>query len=119
MLTPGTVFAGSYRVEKPLKEGGMGAVYVATQIGTSQRCALKVMQPELVKDAEARKRFEREAKAGGQLQSDFVVKVLDARVDETTGMPWLATGLRGAYRHGSTPSITNDNLGFRCSREIP
>ncbi|MBK8251752.1 MAG: SUMF1/EgtB/PvdO family nonheme iron enzyme [Polyangiaceae bacterium] len=93
VLAPGAVFAADYRIEKPLKEGGMGAVYIAEQISTSRRCALKVMQPELVKDAEARKRFTREAKIGGQLQSDFIVQVLQAGVDETTGMPWLAMEL--------------------------
>lgn len=27
-LVPGTVFAGDYRIDRPLREGGMGAVYV-------------------------------------------------------------------------------------------
>ena len=57
LLSPGTVFARDYRVARPLKEGGMGAVYVAEQLSTSRPCALKVMQPELVNHPEARKRF--------------------------------------------------------------
>lgn len=71
----------------------MGAVYVAEQISTERHCALKVMQPDLVDHPEARKRFLREARIGALLKSDFVVKVLQAGIDEVTGMPWLAMEL--------------------------
>ncbi|MEZ4407003.1 MAG: hypothetical protein R3A52_11055 [Polyangiales bacterium] len=40
-LAPGAVFAGEYRVERLLAQGGMGAVYVATQrsTGTAARAS--------------------------------------------------------------------------------
>lgn len=71
----------------------MGAVYVAEQLSTSDHRALKIMQPSLIEHVEARKRFEREARIGAQIKSDFVVKVIQAGVDETTRMPWLAMEL--------------------------
>ncbi len=71
----------------------MGAVYVAEQLSTGEHRAIKVMQPTLVDNAEARKRFEREARVGGQIKSDFVVRVIQAGVDDATKMPWLAMEL--------------------------
>ena len=47
-LAEGSVFAGDYRIVRPLSSGGMGAVYVATQLSTGKERALKVMQPQLV-----------------------------------------------------------------------
>lgn len=93
LLSPGAIFASDYRVIRPLREGGMGAVYAVEQLSTSRPCALKVMQPALVNHPDARKRFLREAKIGAQLKSDFVVQVIQAGVDDATGMPWLAMEL--------------------------
>jgi formylglycine-generating enzyme required for sulfatase activity/tRNA A-37 threonylcarbamoyl transferase component Bud32 len=93
VLQPGVIFAGDYRIVRPLKEGGMGAVYVAEQLSTSAQRALKVIQPDLVEDAVVRKRFEREARVGAQIKSDFVVTVMQAGFDEPTQLPWLAMEL--------------------------
>jgi serine/threonine protein kinase len=49
-LQPSTVFAGDFRVLKPLSQGGMGAVYVVEQISTGKQRALKLMLPQLVTD---------------------------------------------------------------------
>lgn len=46
-LASGSVFAGDFRIVRPLAEGGMGAVYVAEQLSTGRQRALKVMQPSL------------------------------------------------------------------------
>ena len=42
-LKPGYVFAGKYRIERKLGEGGMGAVYVARHLELGGPVALKVM----------------------------------------------------------------------------
>jgi len=42
-LQSGEVFAGDFRIERPLARGGMGAVYVAEQLSTGRRRALKLM----------------------------------------------------------------------------
>jgi TPR repeat protein/serine/threonine protein kinase len=92
-LTPGTSFARDFRVIRPLKEGGMGAVYVVEQISTGAQRALKLMHPELVQNASMRKRFEQEARVSAMIESDHVVQVLAAGVDEETGFPWLVMEL--------------------------
>ncbi len=92
-LVPGQVFARDFRVVGPLKEGGMGAVYVVDQLSTGERRALKLMHLNLVADPRQRARFEQEAKIGSLIRSDHVVKVIMAGVDDTTGLPFLAMEL--------------------------
>ena len=92
-LVPGTVFARDFRVLSLLAEGGMGAVYVSEQLSTGKRRALKVMLAELVRDPRARQRFELEARIAAQIESEHVVEVVGAGVDEGTGTPWLAMEL--------------------------
>ena len=89
MLAPGSIIGNGYRVIGALDEGGMGAVYEVEQIATGARRALKVMHVQLVRDATLRERFAREARAGAAIQSDHVIQVLDAGVDEGTHMPYL------------------------------
>jgi TPR repeat protein/tRNA A-37 threonylcarbamoyl transferase component Bud32 len=93
VLAPGAVFAGDYTIERPLAEGGMGSVYIVRQTSTGARRALKLMHRELVRDARLRQRFEQEARVGALIESDHVVQVLGAGVDEATGMPWLVMEL--------------------------
>jgi serine/threonine protein kinase len=92
-LSEGTVFAGDFRVVRPLSEGGMGAVYVVEQISTGKQRALKVMHPNLVHDQRQRQRFVQEAKIGARIESDHVVEVLGAGIDPTTETPWLVMEL--------------------------
>jgi hypothetical protein len=42
-LASGAVFAGRYVVERPLKSGGMGAIFVARHAKTDAKVALKLM----------------------------------------------------------------------------
>lgn len=92
-LAPGTIFASDYQIERPLSEGGMGAVYVARQLSTGAPRALKLMHPQLVRDPSLRARFEQEAKVAAEIPSDHVVQVIAAGVDAESGMPWLAMEL--------------------------
>ena len=92
-LSEGAVFAGDYRIVRPLAQGGMGAVYVVEQISTGRQRALKVMHQLLVADAVQRERFVQEAKVGGLVDSDHVVEVIGAGVDEASKMPWLCMEL--------------------------
>ncbi len=89
-LAPGTVFARDFQVLGLLAEGGMGAVYVVEQLSTGKRRALKIMLPQLVEDQRARERFTMEARIGAQIQSEHIVEVVGAGVDEATQTPWLA-----------------------------
>ena len=88
-LAEGSIFAGDYRVVRPLSAGGMGAVYVATQLSTGKERALKVMQPQLVASPDFRRRFEQEAQVGARIASEHVVEVQAAGVDGPSGMPFI------------------------------
>lgn len=92
-LSEGEVFARDYRIVRPLAEGGMGRVYVAEQISTGRQRALKVMLPRLAADAPSVARFVQEARVASRIESEHVVEVIGAGVDEETRMPWLAMEL--------------------------
>ncbi len=87
------VFAGDFRVLRPLSQGGMGAVYVVEQLSTGKQRALKLMLPQLVADPALRQRFNQEARIGSLIDSEHVVEVVGAGVDAATGIPWLAMEL--------------------------
>jgi len=90
---PGALFASDFKIVRALKEGGMGAVYIAEQLSTGALRALKLMHPQYVQDDAMRRRFEQEARAGARIQSDYVVSVIAAGVDDATGAPWIAMEL--------------------------
>jgi eukaryotic-like serine/threonine-protein kinase len=92
-LSAGTLFANDFRVVRPLADGGMGSVYVVEQLSTGRERALKLMHPQFVADPANRKRFADEARAGARIESDHVVEVIAAGVDEASGVPWLAMEL--------------------------
>ena len=66
-----------YLVERELGRGGMGAVYLATHIGTERPVALKVIVPQFMERPEFVERFRREARAAGRLRHPNVVDVTD------------------------------------------
>ena len=92
-LAPGSVFAHDFRIIAPLGHGGMGTIYVAEQLSTGKRRALKLMHPTLVSDAEQRERFVREAQVASRIASEHVVEVTAAGVDADSGAPYLAMEL--------------------------
>jgi hypothetical protein len=71
------VIDGKYRVEQQLGRGGMGAVYLATHLGTDRRVALKVIHAALASDPAYLARFRREARACGRLHHPNIVDVTD------------------------------------------
>jgi serine/threonine protein kinase/glycerol uptake facilitator-like aquaporin len=73
----GEVLDEKYRIEKLLGQGGMGAVFLATHLGTERPVALKVITPEYMKHEEFVERFRREARAAGRLRHPNVVDVTD------------------------------------------
>lgn len=73
----GEVLDEKYRIERQLGQGGMGAVFLATHLGTERPVALKVITPEFMKHEEFVERFRREARAAGRLRHPNVVDVTD------------------------------------------
>jgi serine/threonine protein kinase len=92
-LEPGQLFAKDFQIERRLSQGGMGAVYVARQLSTDKLRALKLMHPQLAPDPRSRQRFVDEARIGGRIDSEHVVEVVAAGIDEASGAPWLAMEL--------------------------
>jgi serine/threonine protein kinase len=73
----GRVFAGKYRVESLLGEGGMGRVYRATQLSLDKTVCLKVLRKEVAKDSDTQARFQREARAASRLNHPNSIQVMD------------------------------------------
>jgi serine/threonine protein kinase len=73
----GEVLDEKYRLEHLLGRGGMGAVYLATHLGTERYVALKLISPQFMRNNEFVERFKREARAAGRLRHPNVVDVTD------------------------------------------
>jgi serine/threonine-protein kinase len=82
----------------------MGSVWVAKHLHLDAFVAVKFMSPEYAASADARLRFEREAKASAQIKSPHVVQVHDFGVEE--GTPFLAMEL-----------LDGEDLGSRLKQE--
>ena len=79
-LEVGEILQGRYRVERPLRCGGMGAVYVARDGHLQGLCALKEMYP--ARDEWALRRFREEAQILSRLHHPAIPKVRDYFVVE-------------------------------------
>jgi eukaryotic-like serine/threonine-protein kinase len=107
-LEPGAIFADDYRVVRPLASGGMGAVYVVDQLSTGKSRALKLMRPELAGDEELRRRFQQEARIGGKIESEHIVEIHSAGVDDKSGVPFIVMEL-----------LVGEDLATRVERTGP
>ena len=72
LLPAGSTFAG-YQVDAVLARGGMGVVYLATELRPRRRIALKLIAPALAADPAYRERFLREVDALAALEHPNVV----------------------------------------------
>ncbi|HEU4410040.1 MAG TPA: serine/threonine-protein kinase [Polyangiaceae bacterium] len=90
MLQEGQVFAGRYRVEARIAQGGMGVIYAAEHMATEEQVALKVLWPHVLGSGPALENFQLEARIAARLASEHIVRIFDAGVDEAQGLPYLA-----------------------------
>jgi serine/threonine protein kinase len=81
------VLDNKYQIEQLLGQGGMGAVYRATHLGTKRTVAVKLIQPQLSAHDQFVARFRREAEAAGRLRHPNVVDVTDFGVAQTFDGP--------------------------------
>jgi serine/threonine-protein kinase len=75
---PGEIIGESWRVEKILGEGGMGAVARAWDLILHTPVAIKFMNPQFLTFPGAEERFINEGKASALIKSDHVVPVMKA-----------------------------------------
>jgi serine/threonine protein kinase/tetratricopeptide (TPR) repeat protein len=92
-----------YRIIKLLGKGGMGEVYLAEDTVLDRKVALKLLSESLQQDADARKRFLREAKSAAALDHPFICQVYDT--GEANGRAFIAMEY-----------IAGETLGARLAR---
>jgi serine/threonine-protein kinase len=85
-LTPGSVVAGRYRVDRKIGAGGMGEVWAGEHVAVGVRVALKTLLPAAACDPQVVTRFRREAHLLGRLRSDRVARVVDFVEDARVGL---------------------------------
>jgi tRNA A-37 threonylcarbamoyl transferase component Bud32 len=91
---PGLPVAGqsgtiaSYRLDRCIGQGSTAVVYLAQDERLHRRVALKVLAPELARDADFRTRAIREARAAAALGHPYIVPVFEA--NETDGTLYVA-----------------------------
>jgi serine/threonine protein kinase len=73
----GTVLDDRYRVDRVVGKGGMGTVYEGENVKIGKRVAVKVLLPELIRSEEYVTRFQREARAAGEIGHAHIVDVFD------------------------------------------
>jgi len=103
-IHPGDDLAG-YRVTRLLGRGGMGEVWAATDDRSGGEVAIKVLLARAAMKPDLVRRFEREAKIAGSIQSPYVCRLLD-----------VATGRDGSallvFEH-----LIGESLADRLKRE--
>jgi len=77
-LTVGQLVASRFSIVERVGQGGMGTVYLATDMVLGRKVAIKVLNQELVHDARFLERFQREARIIAQLSlNPHVVTIYD------------------------------------------
>ena len=88
---------GKYTVADEVGFGGMSVVYRARDDVLGREVALKVLHPHLAKREDARRRFEREARAVAKLRHPNIVEIYDFSASESS-----AAFLVTEFIHGPT-----------------
>jgi len=74
---------GHYKISEPIGTGGMGEVYLATDIVAGRRAALKLLPVRFTGNAEHLKRFQQEARAVVGLNHPNIVTVYEIGEDHS------------------------------------
>ncbi len=82
---PRKTVAGRFEIGDLIGRGGMGDVYLGTDLQSGQKVAIKVLRPDIVEsDPSLLERFEREGEALRRLNHPNIVKVLAAFEEDGT-----------------------------------
>jgi serine/threonine protein kinase len=86
-----SLLAGRYRLRQRIGSGGMASVWLARDEVLIRPVAVKLIDPDLVRDAEFRERFREEARAAAALSHPHIVTVHD--YGESGGTPYIVMEL--------------------------
>src|SRR5213080_1120055 len=75
---------GHYKISKRIGTGGMGDVYLATDITAGRKAALKLLPERFTGDAERLKRFQQEARAAVGLNHPNILTVYEIGEDHSS-----------------------------------
>src|SRR5216110_238005 len=75
---------GHYKISKRIGTGGMGEVYLATDMTAGRKAALKLLPERFTGDAERLKRFEQEARALVGLNHPNILTIYEIGEDDST-----------------------------------
>ncbi|MCC5842595.1 MAG: serine/threonine protein kinase, partial [Opitutales bacterium] len=114
-LRSGQLF-GQYEVLRLLGRGGMGEVYAVRHRVFGTHHALKLINREISGRADARERFEKEAKVMNRLQHSGIVRVDE--FGETDGLTWLRMELIEGGSLGEKLKAEKGKLKEGEAREI-
>jgi serine/threonine protein kinase/tetratricopeptide (TPR) repeat protein len=76
-LMPGTVLGGRYEILDTVGEGGMGAVYKASDRELGRTVALKVIRPELASNPDILQRFKQEILLASRVTDRNIIRIYD------------------------------------------
>jgi serine/threonine-protein kinase len=103
----GHTIEGKYELIRVIGEGGIGAVFEARHRLIGRRLAIKVLLPEMSRNAEVVRRFHTDARVAAALGHEHIIDVVDMGV-LADGAPFLVMG----YHEGET-------LAQRIARDGP
>ncbi|WP_417381672.1 serine/threonine protein kinase [Gimesia sp.] len=72
---------GEYLIEKKIGAGGMGSVYLATNIHNDQQVAIKILPSALAREPGFVERFHREIEALKKMHNPYVIEFYDSGVE--------------------------------------
>jgi serine/threonine-protein kinase len=74
MTAPGDVIDGRFRLDRTLGMGGMGIVYLATDLAIDRQVAVKILRSTVIESEEARTRLQREMEVLARLKSPHIAE---------------------------------------------
>ena len=111
-LTEGAIVAGRYRLDYLLGEGGMGAVWAATNVVTRKHVALKFLKTAAAERPDTVRRFLREARAASAVNHPTVVQIHDVlQLDD--GLPMMI--MDPTENTAPPPEVSKNTMSERIS----
>lgn len=99
---------GGYTIDSVIGEGGMGAVYGASNPDLGKRAAVKVMLEEYTSNRDVVERFFREARAVARVEDPNIIEIWDTNRFEEDGRMYILM-----------PYIEGSSLESLCEKRGP